>query len=305
MKKKKINNIVVLLGIFIVLLLIFEGVQKWNDAQAELEAAEEEASKVYVFEADNLEKIIYFDGEENIWAFEKSDGNWIYTLDPEIVLVQDTMTDMEEAFSKIEAVKEIEDPDNLADYGFEDPQYQIVLTENGTDHTFLIGDTNGENYYMMEEGTEKVYTVSSDIGSEMIWMLSDVAQKDTFPYVAQDNFVKMSVISPDGTETIYDSDDEEQEETVTSIASSLAVTYFTDCANYHVSEEALADYGLDEASRTKVVVTHNTDDEEQEEVFYIGSLDEEGTYYYVQLEGSLMVNRVLKSSVDAILLSFT
>lgn len=301
MKNKKINNIVVLSGIFVVLLFIFVGFQKWNDAEAETQAAEEEAAKIYAFETDSLEKIIYSDGEDNIWAFEKSDGNWMYTLDPEIALVQDTMTDMEEAFSKIEAVKEIEDPDNLADYGFEEPLYQLVLTENGTEHNLLIGDSSGENYYLMDEESGNVYTVSSDISSEMIWTLSGLAEKDTFPYVAQDNFMKMSVISPDGTEKIYDSADEEQEEMAASIASSLAVTYFTDCANYHVSEEALADYGLDEAGRTTVTVTHDTDGEEQEEVFYIGNLDEDGTYYYVQLYGSIRVNRVLKESVEAIL----
>lgn len=298
MKKKKINNIVALLGTFVVLLIIFFGVQKWNDAEAEMQEAEEEAAKIYAFEASDLEKIVYSDGE-NIWSFEKEDGTWIYAEDPTIVLVQDTMTGMEDAFSKIEAVKEIEDPDNFADYGLDVPLYEIVLTENGTEHTLLIGDSTGENYYVMEDGTESIYTVASDITSEMIWSLSNLAEKDTFPYVAQDNFVKMVIISPDGTETIYDSEDEEQTEVVESISSSLAVTYFTDCADYHVTEETLADYGLDEGSRTTVTVTHNTEDEGQEEVFYIGSLDEDGTYYYVQLEGSQRVNRVLKESVEA------
>lgn len=298
MKKKKINNIVALLGTFVVLLIIFFGVQKWNDAEAEMQEVEEEAAKIYAFEASELEKMAYSDGE-NIWSFEKEDGTWVYADDPTITLVQDTMTGMEEAFSKIEAVKEIEDPDNFADYGLDIPLYEIVLTENGIDHTLLIGDSTGENYYVMEDGTESVYTVASDITSEMIWSLSSLAEKDTFPYVAQDNFVKMIIISPDGTETIYDSEDEEQAEVVESISSSFSVTYFTDCADYHVTDETLVEYGLDEASRTTVTVIHNTEDEGQEEVFYIGSLDEEGTYYYVQLDGSQRVNRVLKESVEA------
>ena len=85
------------------------------------------------------------------------------------------------------------------------------------------------------------------------------------------------------------------------IANSFATTYFTDCADYHVTEENLVNYGLDEATRTKVTVTHHSDNGEQEEVIYIGSLDENGEYYYVQLEGSQRVNRVLKASVHAIL----
>lgn len=300
MKKKKINNIIALLGALIVLLLIFAGVQKWKDAKKEAEKAEEEAAKIYAFEAGEVEKISYSDGETN-WSFEKADGAWIYADDPEITLVQDTMTGMEEAFSKIEAVKVIENPDSLGDYGFEDPLYRLVVTEDGTDHTLLIGDSTGDNYYFMEEGTEKVYTISSDITSEMIWKLSSLAEKDTFPYVAQDDFVKMVVTLPNGTEHVYDSSDETQEETVADIANSFATTYFTDCADYHVTEETLVNYGLDEATRTKVTVTHHSDNGEQEEVIYIGSLDENGEYYYVQLEGSQRVNRVLKASVDAML----
>lgn len=300
MKKKKINNIIALLGALIVLLLIFFGVQKWNAAKEETKKAEAEAAKIYAFEADEIEKMAYSDGETK-WSFEKADGTWMYADDPEIALVQDTMIGMEEAFSEIEAVKEIEHPDSLGDYGFEEPLYQLVITENGTDHTLLIGNSTGDNYYFMEEGTEKVYTVSSNLSSEMIWKLSSLAEKDTFPYVAQADFVKMVVTLPNGTEHVYDSSDETQEETVSDLANSFATTYFTDCADYHVTDETLVKYGLDEAARTKVTVTHQGDAGEQEEVIYIGSLDENGEYYYVQLEGSQRVNRVLKASVDAML----
>ena len=42
----------------------------------------------------------------------------------------------------------------------------------------------------MEDGTEKVYTVSADLISEMVWQLADVAEKDSFVTVTSDNFVK-------------------------------------------------------------------------------------------------------------------
>ena len=257
MKNKKTNNIIALLGALLVLLLIFFGVQKWNAAKEETKKAEAEAAKIYAFEADEIEKMAYSDGETK-WSFEKADGTWIYADDLEIALVQDTMIGMEEAFSEIEAVKEIEHPDSLGDYGFEEPLYQLVITENGTDHTLLIGDSTGDNYYFMEEGTEKVYTVSSNLTSEMIWKLSSLAEKDTFPYVAQDDFVKMVVTLPNGTEHVYDSSDETQEETVSDLANSFATTYFTDCADYHVTDETLVKYGLDEAARTKVTAVSYT-----------------------------------------------
>ena len=42
----------------------------------------------------------------------------------------------------------------------------------------------------MEDGTEKVYTVSADLISEMVWQLADVAEKDSFVTVTSDNFCK-------------------------------------------------------------------------------------------------------------------
>ena len=48
----------------------------------------------------------------------------------------------------------------------------------------------------MEDGTEKVYTVSADLISEMVWQLADVAEKDSFVTVTSDNFVKETVTKP-------------------------------------------------------------------------------------------------------------
>ena len=74
------------------------------------------------------------------------------------------MQNMEDAFSDIQAVKEIKNPDDLSDYGFDSPEYNLTLTgKDGEAHKFLIGNASGENYYFMEDGTEKVYTVSADL----------------------------------------------------------------------------------------------------------------------------------------------
>lgn len=298
MKKKK--NLVVLVIVFAALLMVLWGVEKWNDAQAELDEQEKENAKIYAFETENLEKIVYMDASENVWAFEWDGEAWKYTLDPEIPLSQDDMEEMAQAFSKIEAVKELENPDALSDYGFDEPQYQLELTADGSQSKWLVGDTVGECYYFMEEGADRIYTISNTFTNEMVWELGKVAEQDVFPYIATDEFESVTISKADGTEVTYDVSDEEQKETAESIASSVAVTYFTNCANYHVSQEALAEYGLDDNSRTTVTIKYN-DGEEKEAVLYVGNLDEDEEYYYVQLEDSKKVNRVLKDSVEAII----
>ena len=126
------------------------------------------------------------------------------------------------------------------------------------------------------------------------------------------------ITAPDGTQTVYEaveetedsedeteqSDDAEENNPVEKVANGIAGMYFTDCVDYHVTDETKAGYGLDEASRTKVEVTYkDSQDGEKEKtvIFYVGKEDEDGSYYYVQLDGSIRVNRVLSDSIKTIL----
>lgn len=298
MGEKKINNLVVLLGILVVLILIFFGLQKWNAAQEALKTAQEEAEIIYAFQAELPEEITYSNNTGAEWTFEKAGDEWIYVSDTEVVLDQSTMENMAEAFSNIVAVKEVENPDSLSYYGLEEPQYQIQLISDGTKHTLLIGDAAGEYYYFMEEGTEIIYTISNSFANELKWDLSGVAKEDVFPYIASSDFRSITVSYADGTEYVCDSEVAEQEEAAASIASSIAVMYFSSCVDYHVTEESLAGYGLDAASRTTVTISYVDDGVSEEAVLYVGSLNEAEEYYFVQLEGSNMVNLVLKDSVE-------
>ena len=189
----------------------------------------------------------YEDSEGKSMSFEKVDGVWEYTPDTTIPLNEDTMDEMEKTFSGICAELKISEPDALEDYGLENEQYRLVLTDSdGTERSILIGNAVGEDYYCMEEGQKTVYTVSASLVSQMVWQISGVAEKEKFVSVTEDSFVREVVTLPDGTETVCDS----------SVAGGLAGFYFTDCADYHVTDETLGVYGLDEANRTKVVLTY-------------------------------------------------
>lgn len=313
MNKKK-KTMWILIGCFLLLVVLLVGIQTRGKKKEEKDAEEAEAEKTYLFQTEELQRIIYSDNSDNIdstdnvgnpntWVFLKENGTWIYEKDETIALKQDTMTAMENTFKSIEAVQTIEKPDSLADYGLENPKYRLSLQTADEEHTFLIGNTSGENYYIMEENGDIVYTVSNTVVSQMVWTMDELAETDSLPYVSQDSFVKMTVDMADGTQKVYDSEDEEQEDTVSTISSTLATTYFTNFADYHVTDETLNSYGLDEASRIKVTVTYksDSDDAEQTAEFYIGSKDEDGTYYYVQLKDSQQVGRILATSIETLL----
>ena len=264
--------------------------------------SEKENAVVHIFETDSLESIEYKEASGEEMSFVKEDDTWEYAPDTTIALTESSMQNMEDAFSDIQAVKEIKNPDGLSDYGFDSPEYNLTLTgKDGEAHKFLIGNASGENYYFMEDGTEKVYTVSADLISEMVWQLADVAEKDSFVTVTSDNFVKETVTKPGDEVKTYEADNEDQEDTVTSIMTALSGFYFTDCADYHVTDATLGNYGLAEDQRTKVELTYkdtSDDDKEKTVTFYVGSKDDSATYYYVQMDGSQRVSRVLIDTVE-------
>ena len=322
MNKKK-KTMWLLMGCLLLLVVLLEGIQTWGKKKEAKAAEEEEAKKTYLFQTDELQRIIYSDNSDssndsgnsnssdnsddlnnsNTWVFLKKDGTWIYEKDPAISLKADTMTAMENAFQSMEALQTIEEPDSLADYGLEQPKYRLSLQTEDEEHTFLIGNASGENYYVMEENGDVVYTVSGTVVSQMVWTIDERAETDSFPYVAQDSFVKMTMDMADGTQKVYDSADEEQKDIVSTVSGTLETTYFTNFADYHVTEETLSSYGLDVANRITVTVAYksDSDDAEQTTEFYIGSKDEDGTYYYVQRKDSQQVGRILATTVETLL----
>ena len=279
----------------------FEKKDKYYEDLTEEEKKKENAV-VHIFGTDSLESIEYKEASGEEMSFVKEDDTWEYAPDTTIALTESSMQNMEDAFSDIQAVKEIKNPDDLSDYGFDSPEYNLTLTgKDGEAHKFLIGNASGENYYFMEDGTEKVYTVSADLISEMVWQLADVAEKDSFVTVTSDNFVKETVTKPGDEVKTYEADNEDQEDTVTSIMTALSGFYFTDCADYHVTDATLGNYGLAEDQRTKVELNYkdtSDDDKEKTVTFYVGSKDESATYYYVQMDGSQRVSRVLIDTVE-------
>ena len=317
--EKKTRTIGILLLVLLVLLITFFGLKKWNTSKSEAEEKKKENAVVHIFETDSLESIEYKEASGEEMSFVKEDDTWEYAPDTTIALTESSMQNMEDAFSDIRAVKEIKNPDGLSDYGFDSPEYNLTLTgKDGEAHKFLIGNASGENYYFMEQyfdlleayqeanptmedGTEKVYTVSTDLISEMVWQLADVAEKDSFVTVTSDNFVKETVTKPGDEVKTYEADNEDQEDTVTSIMTALSGFYFTDCADYHVTDATLGNYGLAENQRTKVELTYkdtSDDDKEKTVTFYVGSKDDSATYYYVQMDGSQRVSRVLIDTVE-------
>ena len=286
MDRKKKKTIILL--VMILLLVVANGVASaWNDKSEKKKEKEAEASKIYLTDAGDITAYFYSDGNQNM-SFTKADDTWEYDEDNEIPVNQDTVQSTADAIRQMEAVRELENPDQLSDYGLDKPSYTIQFQDNdGVTTEILIGNGAGENYYATVGDSGKVYTISSDFQNYLQFDLTNLVQYDTVPSIGSGN-LKSVTITENGTDTVYEDDDQ-----VGELAGGFGTLSLTDCVNYHASTEDLAEYGLDEGQRiTAKAVYTDSSDKEQTFTVYLGKTDDAGENRYIMVEGSDMVYRI-------------
>ena len=286
MDRKKKKTIILL--VMILLLVVANGVASaWNDKSEKKKEKEAEASKIYLTDAGDITAYSYSDGNQNM-SFTKADDTWEYDEDNEIPVNQDTVQSTADAIRQMEAVRELENPDQLSDYGLDKPSYTIQFQDNdGVTTEILIGNGAGENYYATVGDSGKVYTISSDFQNYLQFDLTNLVQYDTVPSIGSGN-LKSVTITENGTDTVYEDDDQ-----VGELAGGFGTLSLTDCVNYHASTEDLAEYGLDEDQRiTAKAVYTDSSDKEQTFTVYLGKTDDAGENRYIMVEGSDMVYRI-------------
>lgn len=298
---KKHRSLLILTGALAVLVIVYLGLGSYNRKQEQKEAETAEENTVTVTDISDLQEISY-QYEGNDFAFTKNEDVWYYTKDKEFPVAQSYIDAMATAFGNLTAVRELKETDQLSDYGLENPKYTIYLKDSeGTETTLYFGNAVEENYYMTLNDKEKVYTVSGTSLDTISYELNDFLQKETLPSIGSAN-LKQVTITENGNQTVYDSKEESQKEDLAAIAGGFGAASFGTCVEYAVKDEKLASYGLEENEKIKIEAVYEDDDKkEQTLTLNIGKLDESGSYYYVQLDGSKMVYQMGKEVVENML----
>lgn len=299
--RKKNKGILILLAVLILLVAVYFGLRTWNAQQEEKAQEEQEAATVHVTDtsAEDIVSLKFNVGNGDL-EFSKEDDQWYYTPDKDFPLQQSYPEDMEETVGSITAGRELTDGDSIDAYGLDEPAYTIEYTDaDGNTTELLFGDMTGDDYYVMLNGNDTVYTVNSSVIDPFNYTLDDMARLDDYPSIGSGNLVK-EVITQNGETTTYDSEDEDQAEDIAGVAGGLGAVSLSEAADYSVEDEDLDVYGLDEDSRITVEATYTQDDEEQLLTLYIGNEDGSGNRY-VMLNDSRIVYLISDEICDNIL----
>lgn len=290
MKQRK--NMILLVAILAVLVLIYFGLNSWNKSEEEKATKEQEEKTIYLVGDDELTAISYTDSSSSM-NFVMEDGTWYYEADKEIPMSQEAVGSIENLIVNLTAERELSDPDELEDYGLTEPLYTVCYTAEGVENAIYIGNMTGDNYYVTVNDAGKVYVCSSELVDGMTFDLSGVVQNDEIPSIGSGNLLKVEVVE-DGTTMVY-----EDEDSLAQLAGGFGVLSLDTCVDYHVTEEALPEYGLDEDSRITAIATYSDPDTEEEETFtiYIGSMvDEENQY--IMVKDSILAYQVSADVVE-------
>ena len=187
MRQKR--SLTILILVFAGLLALYAGISFYQKKQS---SKSRSSSKLTVKELESITSISYNNGED--LSFIKKNGTWYNKKDSEYPLEQTYLKNMASQFQNIQAVRKLENGDSLEEYGLENPAYTIkVKDKKGTEATYYIGNASGENYYLTLDDKSQIYTVSSDIISNLSYSLKDMMKTDTFPELSTGNLKKVTV----------------------------------------------------------------------------------------------------------------
>lgn len=178
MKQKK--GLIILLAVLLVLCIVYFALRSYNQSQKEAEQAKAEAEEIQVVDIENPVEITYSSEDGSSVSLVKEDDTWHLKDDTETALVQDTIENIADTVSDVQAERQIEDPDSLESYGLDSPAYTItVIGEDGTTETIYIGDGADSDYYMTAGDKENVYTVSSSLPNVLEMNTENLKETET------------------------------------------------------------------------------------------------------------------------------
>lgn len=311
-KKKK--GLIIALAFLILFSVSYFVLKSLNLSEEETET--DTATKT-VFQTDAAEIArIKLEYNGNVYTFLRENNTWSYAEDEEFPLSESSVLEFVSNLTSIEATREIEKPEALAEYGLDNPEIKITIQDkNGKSVLLEFGADNEavDGCYIKKDDEKSVYLVDSTLKQKFSVEIKDLAEKEEIPTLSSAAIQKVEIdkessitrIKKDETsETGWIYEKTQNGKNTTSIAadsgkvSSLMGNYSGITWQEFVSYDKnnLSAYGLDSPIRVSVEyeVTENADEDEESSeetkatknvVFYIGKQDENGNYYAMLKDG--------------------
>ena len=192
--------------IILVLLLGAYFLLRYLNLDEEDTAEEDAAETVFEIDADDISNIQIVSGE-NTFDFSHEDDQWSYVEDDKFPLSESAILDKVSSLTSVSSMRTIEDPDNLADFGLENPEVTATVTDtDGKETELALGATNDAVsgcYMSMNGDTSKIYLVDTTLKTNLEFDLSDIAEKEDIPSITGSTITSITIQKPEGTAKLF------------------------------------------------------------------------------------------------------
>lgn len=234
-KKKTLIILLCLLACFAAVAAIISASGKKDDGE------QDDGQTLIEIKKTNTDDIIAFTfkkGDEQR-SFEYMTDKWVDAFDGDFPLSATFVSSALEDLSQISAVKRIDSPEALSEYGLESPEKTVYFTDrDGNRLTVYIGNYNSFNgyYYARFDEDDDVYLIDSKLPS-----LCDKTEKDTISLDSlPTDMTGATFVSLTSVERSVTSGDESAESLWKEI-SGISMSNYKDS---HVDSDEAEEYGL-------------------------------------------------------------
>ncbi|MCI5648728.1 MAG: DUF4340 domain-containing protein [Fusicatenibacter sp.] len=277
-RSKKIGA---LLGVLLIVCVGTICVSKYEEQKEQIKNSDEIVMELNTEDVTSLSWEYEGEDETISLAFHK-DETWLYDEDENFPVDEEKVNELLETFQALGASFIIEDVEDYAQYGLEEPVCTINIGTEEESYEILLGDysTMDEERYV-SFGDGNVYLVSSDPMETYELELKDMIQHDEIPdfdsvqeiqFTGSENY---TVIYSEENKITYSEKDvyfvENEDETlpldssnVRSYARSISSLGLSEYVTYNASEEEITSYGLDDPELS-ITIWYTTEEEEDKE----------------------------------------
>lgn len=316
MKKKPLY---LLCGVLAVLLAGYFGASALlrHSAQKKADAA---AAALSICSADSLTKMSY-QTADNTLAFTKSAGAWQCDSYPGWPLKQDPLNTLEQRLTSLSALRVLDDPGALAEYGLDNPECTLTLTDSaGTSRTLQLAHSDANStWYLHLDGDDRVFTVDETLADAVNYSILDLVDYQTLPALEATSLVRVELAyagnSYDYAQTAANGDYTWQaqkngtamsidEATADTAAYDLTQIVQTACIAYDLAPENYDTYGFTSPVATLRVTYTDASGAQAQYTLTVGALYGSGDSYAVMLGDSGQVTLAAANNLDQMFTMF-
>lgn len=197
------------------------------------------------FDYETVDRIEYTAGGD-YYLLEKVNTVWYWAEDHALPLRQEAVLQMANAAGSLSALRTVEGSPTEESYGLSLPSHEIKITlADGSTTELAVGSYNSfaGGYYLAYEGN--VYIVSKDFVTFFGFAPIDMIKLDSLPSISDAASIQSVLL--DATEMT-------DETRLAAFYEAYASLRTTSLVDYNAEEDELVAYGLDESTRTTLVV---------------------------------------------------